>query len=87
MSQESGIGSALKKFIADNYLAGSPESLGDHDSFLKKGIIDSIGVIELTTFVQKTFKIKVEVKEIIPENFDTVHNLESYIQKKLIENM
>ena len=86
MSGEDGIGSVLKKFIVDNYLAGGQEPLGDHDSFLKKGIIDSIGVIELTTFVQRTFNIKVEVKEILPENFDTIHDLERYIQEKLTEH-
>ena len=69
-----------------NYLAGGPgEELGNGDSFLKKGIIDSIGVIELVQFIQQEYKIKVEVREIVPENFDTVDNLEKYVQRKLKE--
>ncbi len=74
----------IRKFIIENYLAGlSQANLGDDDSFLKKGIIDSIGVIELTHFIQNEFPIKIEVKEIVPENFDTVNNLERYISIKI----
>lgn len=74
---------ALRRFIIDNYLAGdASEPVGDDDSFLEKGIIDSIGVIELTQFVQERYRIKIEVKEIIPENFDTIRGLEKYIASK-----
>lgn len=57
--------------------------LNDDDSFLDKGIIDSIGVIELTNFIQDKYDIKIEVPEIVPDNLDTLNNLERYITKKL----
>ena len=60
--------------------------MDDNDSFLEKGIIDSIGVIELTGHIQRTYRIKIKVPEIIPENFDTLNNLERYITKKLKQN-
>lgn len=78
----------LRKFIVDNYLKGSKRiRLSDDDSFLEKGILDSIGVIELTSFIQKRFGIEVQVVEILPENFDTLNNLERYITKKLSDQM
>ncbi|MBU4377286.1 MAG: acyl carrier protein, partial [Candidatus Omnitrophica bacterium] len=68
----------------DNYLKRLQDNqLKDNDSFLEQGIIDSIGVIELTNFIQKAFRIEIEVSEIIPDNFDTLNNLERYITKKL----
>ncbi len=74
----------LKKFIIDNYLLGDEDiKLSDDDSFLEKGIIDSIGVIELTSFIRDKYGIKIKVTEIVPENFDTLNNLEKYITKKL----
>lgn len=72
----------IRRFIQDNYLAGPDRTIGDDDSFLEKGLIDSIGVIELTAFVQQTYGIKVEVKEIVPDNFDTLNRLERYIRLK-----
>ena len=74
----------LRKFIIDNYMKGFGScNLSDDDSFLRQGIIDSVGVIELTNFVQRDYDIKIEVTEIMPENFDTINNLERYINKKL----
>ncbi|MBU4488056.1 MAG: acyl carrier protein [Candidatus Omnitrophica bacterium] len=74
----------IRKFIVDNYLKRLQDNqLKDNDSFLEQGIIDSIGVIELTNFIQKAFRIEIEVSEIIPDNFDTLNNLERYITKKL----
>jgi len=77
----------IKKFIVDNYLKGADsDKLRDDDSFLEKGIIDSIGVIELTSFIQNRYGIKIEVTEIVPENFDTLNNLNRYITKKSTKN-
>lgn len=80
----SGIRMELKKFIIDNYLLGSAKAkLADDDSFLGMGIIDSIGVIELATYIQKRFDIKLAVAEIVPENLDTLNNLVTFILRKL----
>lgn len=77
----------LRKFIIENYLSGvEKEPLRDDDSFLEKGIIDSIGVIELANFIQDRYDIKIKVPEIQPENIDTLNNLEKFIKKKRSEN-
>jgi len=74
----------LRKFIIDRYMSRFDKNkLSDGDSFLDKGIIDSIGVIELAAFIQKRYGIKIKPPEIVPENFDTLDNLERYILKKL----
>ena len=73
----------LKDFIRKNYLKKENAELSDTDSFLEDGIIDSIGVIELASFIQEKYGIKIAVPEIMPENFDTLNNLEKYITKKL----
>jgi acyl carrier protein len=78
-----GIKGGIREFIVNNYLRGATDKdLGDNDSFLEQGIIDSIGVIELTNFVQDRYGIKIEVPEIVPENLDTLNNLERFITKK-----
>jgi len=84
---EKDIKSELRKFIIGNYLRGvRGYQLSDDDSFLKKAILDSIGVIELTNFIQAKYGIRVKVNEIIPENFDTLNSLERYIAGKPKKN-
>ena len=84
MNKKKGsIKDVLRDFIVSNYMKGYRTGpLADDDSFLDQGIIDSVGVIELTAFVQRTYGISVGVNDIMPENFDTLNNLEKYIMKK-----
>ncbi len=74
----------IRKFIIENFLYGQDDDFGDEVSFLEKGIIDSTGVLELVSFVEDKFSITVEDQELVPENFDSVSNLASYISKKLL---
>lgn len=83
MSGGTEIKRTLRDFIRRNYLgAASRADFGDDDSFLKDGIIDSIGILELAQFVQETFGIRVETADILPSNFDTLNKLERYVRDK-----
>jgi acyl carrier protein len=73
----------IRDFIARNILfseAGFPHP--DDASFLQEGIIDSLGVMELVEFVQKTFGVKVEQSEVTPEHFDSVVRLAAFVRRK-----
>ncbi|CAG7857011.1 hypothetical protein MCAMS1_01707 [biofilm metagenome] len=73
----------IKDFIAKQFLFsddGFPYS--DDTSFLQEGIIDSLGVMELVTFVQDTYKITVDPTEVTPEHFDSVEKLSAFVKSK-----
>ena len=74
----------LKVFIRDKFLLGdSSKAVNDDDSFLEKGIIDSTGVLELVSFIEESFNIKVEDEELIPDNLDSINRLDIYIKSKI----
>lgn len=78
----------IKNFINDNFLyANNGEKLKNDQSFLKSGIIDSTGVLELISFVEDTFKIKIEDDELIPENLDSINNVNQFILRKKKEQL
>jgi len=73
----------IQNYIAENLLFCSNGYEYNNDaSFLKEGIIDSMGVMELVTFVSDTFGIQVEPYEVLPENFDSVNKLAAFIRRK-----
>jgi acyl carrier protein len=73
----------IRSFIIETFLFGSSESaLGDDDSFLESGIIDSTGVLELVSYVEEEFEIEVKDEELVPENFDSLNKLVGYIERK-----
>ena len=74
----------IRAFILNYFLAGDKSrTVGDEDSFLENGLIDSTGVLELVAFIEETFDIRIEDEELIPENLDTTNRLITYIQSKL----
>ena len=72
----------VRNFITENFLFGEEKKVADTDSFLENGIIDSTGVLEVVSFVEDTFNIKVKDEEMIPENLDSISNLVNFIKKK-----
>ncbi len=73
----------IRKFILTRFLIGQPASaLGDEDSFLEQGIIDSTGVLELVAWLEETFKFKIADEELVPENLDSVAKLVRFISAR-----
>jgi acyl carrier protein len=72
----------VRQYITDNLLFGQPDSLGDGDSFLDRGILDSTGVLELIGFLEGTFGISISNEEMIPENLDSIEKIDAFIQRK-----
>ncbi len=73
----------VKSFILENFLfTDDPTALGEEDSFLDKGIIDSTGVMEVILFLEEEFDIKVMDDEIVPENLDSVRNIGKFVASK-----
>ena len=52
-------------------------------SLLDQGIIDSTGVLELVTFLEDTYDIKVEDGELIPDNLDSINRLVRFLERKV----
>ena len=73
----------LRRFVVNNFLFGQDDAhLKDDDSFLDKGIIDSTGMLELVAFLEKKYRIKIQDKELVPENLDSIARLEKFIEQK-----
>jgi acyl carrier protein len=73
----------IRDFIVENFLFGNKDAtLGDDDSFLQKGLIDSTGILEVVSFIEEKFGIKVEDEELLPENLDSIRRLANFIGRK-----
>lgn len=72
----------IRSFIVENFLFGDAGELKEDTSFLNDGIIDSTGILELVDYIEENFGIKVEDDELVPENLDSIKNLEAYITRK-----
>ena len=73
----------IRQFLLDNFVMGANAIVADDTSFMKGRILDSTGFIELITFIEETFELTVDDDEMLPENFDSLNNIDHYIGRKL----
>jgi len=72
----------LIQYIKENLLVGQQDiELSSADDLLGSGLIDSLGIMRLITFVEEEFSIKVAPQDMTIENFESVDALGDYIKQ------
>ena len=78
-----GIKEPIREYIIQNFLFGDTETVfSDSDSFMENGILDSTGILDIILFIENTYNIKIDDDEIVPDNLDSLDNLEKFITMK-----
>lgn len=73
----------LRDYIVENFLFGDTDTkFEDSDSFMELGILDSTGILEVISYLEENFSIKVEDDELLPENLDSIDNIANFISSK-----
>jgi len=76
--------SEVRQFVIDSFLFGEGgDEIAASDSLLEKGLIDSTGILELVGFLQRTFEIKIDDREIIPANLDSIQKIAAFVRQKV----
>ena len=84
MTEESNdIIMVVRSFIGSNfYLSDKFKQLDPDLSLMDTGIVDSTGILEVIEFLEEKFEITIENSEIIPQNLDTISNIDKFIRRK-----
>jgi acyl carrier protein len=72
----------VRAFIIDNFLFGDAGELENETSFLDSGVIDSTGMLELITYLEEHFNIRIEDEEMLPENMDSLNSVAAFLERK-----
>lgn len=75
----SDVSRAIRTFISDTFFV---DDFGDEDSFMKSGVLDSTGMMELIGFLEDTYGFKMADDELIPENLDSLARATAFVEKK-----
>jgi len=76
----------LRAFVNETFLFGQgADALGGDDSLMEQGIIDSTGVLEIVTFIEQQYGIRLADDELMPENLDSLNRLSRFVTRKLAE--
>jgi acyl carrier protein len=74
------IATEIRSSIVENFLFGDTSyELADETSLIEADLIDSTGILELVSHVEATYGIAIKDAEIVPDNFDSIARIASFI--------
>ena len=71
----------ITEFIADR-VKERIETITPEDRLLEDGIIDSLSLLDLVTFIEKTYRVVVDDFDIDLETFGSVRSIAKYVSAK-----
>jgi acyl carrier protein len=73
----------LYDFILERFPAARSHGLTESDSLVEHGIIDSLGVLEIVTFIETQFGVVLDDDELVADHFDSLPALTELVHSKL----
>jgi acyl carrier protein len=73
---------AIRAFVRRRFPLAVTAKVADEDSLLDSGIVDSLGILDLVAFLEKTFGIRVGDDELDPSNFDSISSVARFVASK-----
>ncbi len=76
----------IREFINENLLVFDDEAeFTDSDNIFELGFVNSLFAMKLVSYVENSFKIKVENSDLRLDNFNSVDNIKKFIISKLAD--
>ena len=73
---------SVRAFITENFILGDSEpELNGSESFLERGLIDSMGVLEIVDFIEDEFGFSISDEDLLPENLDSIDLITSFVAR------
>lgn len=77
---EATVRAKLRTFVRDTFLYMKPTvQLNDDDLLLQKGVVDSMGVMEVLTFMETEFGVAVPGEDLTEENLGSISAMAGYL--------
>jgi acyl carrier protein len=81
---EAQIGAKVREFITKEFLYMRPGVvITDDDSLMKKGVLDSMGVLEVMQFLSDTFGVSPADDEITEANLGSLRAIGQFVRQRL----
>lgn len=80
---KSEVATAVQGFILDRMRRpGLPGDLGADSSLIDEQVLDSLGVLEVASFLEQRYRIEVDPAELVADNFETLNKIAGFVARK-----
>ena len=73
---------SVRQLMIERAWLEQQDPVSDTDSLVDHGVIDSLTMMELIGFLERTYGIQVTDDELIPENFETLSAIAGFVEQK-----
>ena len=82
-TQETTAKDQIRQFVREELASAKGITLvSDDQSLIENGVVDSLGIFRLVTFLEETFGVKIGDEEISAENLQSVDIIEQLVLSK-----
>jgi len=73
----------IREFVTKIAVRKGVASVADGDSLISAGVLDSMAIFRLVSFLEETFGVAVDDEEIAAENFRSIDAIQDFVAAKL----
>jgi acyl carrier protein len=73
----------VREFVLESARSKGINEVSDTQSLMEAGIIDSLGIFRLVSFLEDTFRVRISDDDIVPENFQSIDEIDRFVAAKL----
>jgi acyl carrier protein len=82
-TEQTTVKDQIRQFVREELAAAKGVTLtSDEESLIDNGVVDSLGIFRLVTFLEENFGVKVGDEEISAENLQSVNMIEQLVLSK-----
>ncbi len=73
----------IRTFIIDELgWEGDPRELSPDASLIERHVIDSLGIVQMLSFLESEFGVRVPDEEVVPDNFESISRLTQLVESR-----
>ncbi len=73
----------IHSFLQEKFPLVRKAGVAPDTALLETGILDSLGILDVVSFLEREFAITISDEELVPENFQSLETLSAFARKKV----
>ena len=74
--------SSIKNFVRTELIYDDEKDFDENTNLIERGIIDSMSLVRLISFLEENYEIQVQDEDIVPENFSSLNKISTFISDR-----
>ena len=72
----------IRNFLFEHIPKARQLDVKNDDQLIESGLLDSLGILDVVTYLEEEFNISISDDELTPDNFQSISAMSGYVQRK-----